>query len=203
MLWRSSWLGYRLRYVRIEFIHVANLVCFNLVNRDSFRTFFRGDGCSDIFLLTIFEFCLGRTLLICDPLLPLAMPFICMYMHMQLEVSNDEVLALQSQARTSGEKEHHWSEELSQTSAQLHLAKERAEQLEREGREKSKNIEELKLKLVSAQRIQHFHEQEVSQISLSLSLFLFLHPHPFIRIILRSRSRTCTCVTCIVVLKCK
>ena len=94
-------------------------------------------------------------------------------MYIQLEVSNDEVLALQSQARTSGEKEHHWSEELSQTSAQLHLAKERVEQLEREGRDKSKSIEELKLKLASAQRIQHFHEQEVS---LSLSLCPSLSP---------------------------
>ena len=70
--------------------------------------------------------------------------------------------------RTSGEKEHHWSEELSQTSAQLHLSRERAEQLERDGTEKNKTIEELKLKLASAQRIQHFHEQEVS-LSLSLS----------------------------------
>lgn len=85
------------------------------------------------------------------------------------------MLALQSQVRTSGEKEHHWSEELSQTSAQLHLARERADQLEKEGREKNKTIEELKLKLASAQRIQHFHEQEVS-LSLSLCMSLSLSP---------------------------
>ena len=80
--------------------------------------------------------------------------------------------------RTTGEKEHHWSEELSQTAAQLQLAREKAEQLERDGREKSKTIEELKLKLASAQRLQHFHEQEVSQwcFSLSLSLSLSLPP---------------------------
>ena len=73
------------------------------------------------------------------------------------------MLSLQSQVRTTQEKDHHWGQELSHTSAELQLAQEKARQMETEMREKGKTIEELKSKLASVQRLQHFHEQEVSE----------------------------------------
>ena len=82
----------------------------------------------------------------------------------QLELSNDELLSLQSQVRTSQEKEHHWNQELSQTSADLQLSKEKMKQLEGELREKERTVEELRLKLASAQRLQQLHEREVSEL---------------------------------------
>ena len=82
---------------------------------------------------------------------------------LQLELSNDEILSLQSQVRTCQEKEHHWSQELSQTSTDLQLGREKAKQLEAELREKERMVDELKLKLTSAQRLQQLHEREVSE----------------------------------------
>ena len=83
----------------------------------------------------------------------------------QLEVSKDECLSLQSLSRTSQEKEHHWSRELSQTSAQLRLAQERVEQLEREARGREGAVRELQVKLESAQCTQAARQEEVHTVN--------------------------------------
>lgn len=83
----------------------------------------------------------------------------------QLEVSKDDCLSLQSLSRTSQEKEHHWSRELSQTSTQLRLAQERVEQLERDARGREGTVRELQVKLESAQRIQAVRQEEVHAVN--------------------------------------
>ena len=77
-------------------------------------------------------------------------------------MSQDEILASQSTALLTKEKEHHWSTELSQAAAEVQLYKERVSRLEGEVKERNQMVDELRNKLDVAQHRQEINSEEVS-----------------------------------------
>ena len=71
----------------------------------------------------------------------------------QLEVTQDECLSLQSQTRSTAQQENHWSCELSNASSQLRLAEDRVAVLEQDRVSKESRVIELEARLEAAQMI--------------------------------------------------
>jgi len=63
--------------------------------------------------------------------------------------------------RTTREKDHQWSSELSHCASELQLHQERVRRLEREVKEKQREVDGLRTELETTQRMHHITQQEV------------------------------------------
>lgn len=63
--------------------------------------------------------------------------------------------------RTTREKDHQWSSELSRCASELQLHQERVRRLEREVKEKQREVDGLRTELETTQRVHHITQQEV------------------------------------------